>query len=194
MSQAAEELRFDPSPSFVASAYRGASAVRAEDNFHAHYFGAALGACADLYARVGDFYAQDAQRKALQAATLHAIEAGGNEIAVLAAHVAARIVDCHLATMERLGIRYELLAHESDILRLHFWDRAFELLKESGAIRLESEGKNAGCWVMPGLSEEGKVIVRSDGTVAYRYASAAAGDSQSDAATARHPRSPSACG
>ena len=36
--------------------------------------------------------------------------------------------------MRRLGIRYDLLPHESDILRLHFWDRAFELLKESGAI------------------------------------------------------------
>ena len=33
--------------------------------------------------------------------------------------------------MERLGIRYDLLAHESDILRLHFWDRAFELLKQA---------------------------------------------------------------
>ena len=51
-------------------------------------------------------------------------------------------MDCHLATMERLGIRYDLLAHESDILRLHFWDRAFALLKESGAIRLETDGKN----------------------------------------------------
>ena len=88
--------------------------------------------CWDLYARVGDFYAADPARKELQAETLHAIEAGGNETARLAEHVAARIVDCHLATMERLGIRYDLLAHESDILRLHFWDRAFELLKESG--------------------------------------------------------------
>jgi arginyl-tRNA synthetase len=104
--------------------------------------------CWDLYARVGDFYAADPARKRLQAETLHAIEAGGNDTARLAEHVAARIVDCHLATMERLGIRYELLAHESDILRLHFWDRAFELLKESGAIRLEAEGKNAGCWVL----------------------------------------------
>jgi len=104
--------------------------------------------CWDLYAQVGDFYAQDPQRKALQAETLHAIEAGGNETAALAAHVAARIVDCHLATMERLGIRYDLLAHESDILRLHFWDRAFELLKGSGAIRLETDGKSKGCWVL----------------------------------------------
>jgi arginyl-tRNA synthetase len=83
--------------------------------------------------------------------------------------VAGRIVDCHLATMERLGIRYELLVHESDILRLHFWDRAFELLKASGAIRREAKGKNEGCWVlaMEGEDDEDKVIVRSNGTVTY---------------------------
>ncbi len=74
--------------------------------------------------------------------------------------------------MARLGIRYDLLAHESDILRLHFWDRAFELLKEKGAIRLQTEGKSAGCWVLP-MSEgddaidEDKIIVRSNGTVTY---------------------------
>jgi arginyl-tRNA synthetase len=130
--------------------------------------------CWDLYARVGDFYAADPSRKKLQADALHAIEAGGNDTARLAEHVAARIVACHLTTMERLGIRYDLLAHESDILRLHFWDRAFELLKGTGAIRLENEGKNAGCWVLPmGEGDEGaaidedKIIVRSNGTVTY---------------------------
>ncbi len=75
--------------------------------------------------------------------------------------------------MARLGIHYDLLAHESDILRLHFWDRAFELLKEQGAIRLVSEGKNAGCWVLPmgeadaDAIDEDKIIVRSNGTVTY---------------------------
>jgi arginyl-tRNA synthetase len=129
--------------------------------------------CWDLYARVGEFYAARPENKALQAEVLHAIEAGGNDIARLGEHVARRIVDCHLATMARLGIRYELLAHESDILRLHFWDRAFELLREKLAIRLESEGKNQGCWVLPmaeGESEaidEDKIIVRSNGTVTY---------------------------
>jgi arginyl-tRNA synthetase len=148
--------------------------------------------CWDLYARVGDFYAADPGRKALQVETLHALEAGDNDTARLAAAVAARIVDCHLATMERLGIRYDLLAHESDILRLHFWDRAFDLLKEAGAIRFESEGKNKGCWVLTmggaeadegaggtppraspaspegrRLSDEDKIIVRSNGTVTY---------------------------
>ncbi len=129
--------------------------------------------CWDLYARVGDFYAASPENKALQAKVLHEIEAGGNETARLAEHVARRIVDCHLATMARLGIRYELLAHESDILRLHFWDRAFELLKEKGVLRLETEGKNQGCWVLSmadgdeAAVDEDKIIVRSNGTVTY---------------------------
>ncbi|HET8648186.1 MAG TPA: arginine--tRNA ligase, partial [Vicinamibacteria bacterium] len=126
--------------------------------------------CWDLYARVGDFYAADPSRRALQAQVLHEIEAGGNDTARLAARVAAAIVERHLATMRRLGIRYDLLAHESDILRLHFWERAFALLKEKGALRLETEGKNKGCWVLT-MDEEGadedKIIVRSNGTVTY---------------------------
>ncbi len=126
--------------------------------------------CWDLYAQVGDFYAAEPKNKGLQVDTLHAIEAGDNDTARLAAHIAARIVDCHLATMERLGIRYDLLAHESDILRLHFWDRAFEVLKGSKAIRLDTEGKSAGCWVLAmeaDGNDEDKIIVRSNGTVTY---------------------------
>jgi arginyl-tRNA synthetase len=129
--------------------------------------------CWDLYARVGDLYGALPANRRLQAETLHAIEAGEGETARMAELVARRIVDCHLATMARLGIRYDLLAHESDILRLHFWDRAFELLKASGAVRLEASGKNQGCWVlaMGGAGEEAvdedKIIVRSNGTVTY---------------------------
>ena len=105
--------------------------------------------CWDLYARVGDFYAADPANKKL-AGRDPARDRGGRQRDRAAGRASwpRAIVDCHLATMERLGIRYDLLAHESDILRLHFWDRAFELLKETGAIRLETEGKNAGCWVL----------------------------------------------
>ena len=77
--------------------------------------------------------------------------------------------------MRRLDVSYDLLTRESDILGLHFFEQAFGLLKESGAVHLEKEGKNAGCWVMPlsqaeefaGLEDPDKVIVRSDGTVTY---------------------------
>ncbi|MDQ3907449.1 MAG: DALR anticodon-binding domain-containing protein, partial [Acidobacteriota bacterium] len=137
--------------------------------------------CWDLYARVGLFYRHgDAEAKEdpellkLRVETLHALEEGSNETAALADYVATRIVRCHLRTMLRLGIEYDLLPRESDILKLGFWQRAFERLKQTGAIRFETGGRNAGCWVLPTDAHAGteeheadKIIVRSNGTVTY---------------------------
>jgi arginyl-tRNA synthetase len=142
--------------------------------------------CWDLYARVTEWYEQDKERLKTRAAALHAIEHGGNETAVMAAFIADRIVRCHLQTMRRMNIRYDLLTWEGDILRLHFWAHAFEFLKKTGEVYLQTEGKLAGCWVMKIDDAEGggrrtedgndeekeddqkeKVIVRSDGTVTY---------------------------
>jgi arginyl-tRNA synthetase len=131
--------------------------------------------CWDLYSRVGRWYEEDPARQALRRETLHALERGEGERAQLGRVVARRVVVRHLATMARLGIGYDLLTHESDILALDFFHDAFEKLKAAGAVQLESEGKNAGCWVMPlaetpefaGLEDPDKVIVRSDGTITY---------------------------
>jgi arginyl-tRNA synthetase len=123
--------------------------------------------CWDLYARTSSYYKDHPEALEWRSATLHAIEAGAGELAEMAHLVADAVVEAHLATMLRLGVEYDVLPRESEILHLKFWASAFDLLKERKAIYLETEGKNAGCWVMPGLSEEGKVIVRSDGTVTY---------------------------
>ncbi|MFL6214471.1 MAG: arginine--tRNA ligase [Blastocatellia bacterium] len=134
--------------------------------------------CWDLYARVGQFYEEDRSRLALRAETLHAIESGEGEIYEMADYVAMRVLNHHLDTFLRVGIKYDVLPRESDVLHLHIWNRAFELLRERGAIELVSEGKLADCWVMraadddKGSSEEteheaDKVIVRSNGTVTY---------------------------
>ncbi len=139
-------------------------------------------ACWDLYARTSQWYAagspeENAARKQLRLDTLHRLEEGGNETAQIADRVATAIVRRHLETMQRLGIRYDLLPRESEILQLHFWDAAFAQLKGRGVLRLETEGKNQGCWVMRRggsidaaegeLDEDAKVIVRSNGTVTY---------------------------
>jgi len=137
--------------------------------------------CWDLYTKVGLFYRDghltgelNPERIKLRNEVLHALEEGNNSTAELADYVATRNVECIVDTMERLGIRYDLLARESDILHLHFWERAFELMKSSGVIKFESEGRHAGCWVMPFESHTGtdehesdKIIVRSNGTVTY---------------------------
>jgi arginyl-tRNA synthetase len=106
--------------------------------------------CWDLYARATQFFEQDKPRAAkMRGDTLKAIEEGKGATAEMAAVIADAIVSCHLRTMARLDIFYELLARESEILHLHFWDAAFEKLKASGAIVYVTTGKNARCWVMP---------------------------------------------
>lgn len=123
--------------------------------------------CWDLYARISAYYSENVEALGWRAETLKAIEAGEGALAELAHLVADAIVERHLATMLRLEVEYDVLPRESEILHLKFWASAFAVLQERKAIYKETEGKNAGCWVMPGLSEEGKVIVRSDGTVTY---------------------------
>jgi arginyl-tRNA synthetase len=143
--------------------------------------------CWDLYAKVTEWYEGDRERLTHRVATLHAIEKGGNDAALMGAFIADRIVRCHLGTMARMNVDYDLLTWEGDILRLQFWAHAFESLKARGAVFPQAAGKLAGCWVMriedegeaaAGEGEEAaragddreareKVIVRSDGTVTY---------------------------
>jgi arginyl-tRNA synthetase len=132
----------------------------------------------------------------LRGATLRAIEEGHGEAAEMGTIIADAIVGFHLRTMNRIDISYELLARESEILHLKFWDAAFAKLKEAGAIELATSGKMAGCWVMREEKEvdevkeikevkdkngadaatvdedaddnrQDKIIVRSNGTVTY---------------------------
>lgn len=140
--------------------------------------------CWDLYARVSQWYTEPgtsaeelARRKKLRLDTLHALETGGNETAAIAELISTSVLRRHLDTMQRLGIEYDFLPRESEILSLHFWDAARALMIEKGVLYQETEGKNKGCWVMKrantegitedGPDEEAKVIVRSNGTVTY---------------------------
>ncbi|MGA2902380.1 MAG: arginine--tRNA ligase [Candidatus Korobacteraceae bacterium] len=151
--------------------------------------------CWDLYARVSQWYEQDKEHLKARQDALHAIERGGNEMAEIAELISTAVLRRHLETMDRLDIEYDFLPRESEILHLHFWDSAFELLKQKGVLYYETEGKNKGCWVMTrpktptqakeawvghpefnqnsgdgenaGPDEDAKVIVRSNGTVGY---------------------------
>jgi arginyl-tRNA synthetase len=145
--------------------------------------------CWDLYTRVTHFLEEDKSRLALRGETLKEIEEGRGDVAKMAEVISTAIVKCHLRTLDRLGIDYDLLSRESEILHLKFWDAAFEMMKQRGTIQLAAEGKNAGCWVMelpsdreepedaaeaapetaeePPEEAEAKIIVRSNGTVTY---------------------------
>jgi arginyl-tRNA synthetase len=143
--------------------------------------------CWDLYARVSQWYTADpdqvAARKQIRLDTLHALETGNNDTAEIADLISTAVLRRHLETMQRLSIEYDFLPRESEILSLHFWDAARQLMLEKGVLYLETAGKNKGCYVMRRAGtealiahegtdpnqpdEDAKVIVRSNGTVTY---------------------------
>ncbi len=132
--------------------------------------------CWDLYARFQNELEGNASLLEKREEVLHKIEEGLHPIASFAKELAEKIVQAHLETVAQLSIFYDLLNWESDIIRRGFWEATFELLKERGALRFETEGPNKGCWVVPfgGIveTEEGvksldKILVRSNGSVTY---------------------------
>jgi arginyl-tRNA synthetase len=132
--------------------------------------------CWDLYARFQNEMEKNPSLLEKREEVLHQIEGGIHPIAGFAKELATKIVQSHLETMAQLSIFYHLLNWESDIIAQGFWEATFELLKEKGALRFETEGPNEGCWVVPfggvvetaeGMKSLDKILVRSNGSVTY---------------------------
>jgi len=71
------------------------------------------------------------------------------------------------------GIFHDYMMFESSIVNELLPD-GIKMLEKNGALRKETAGKNAGCWVLPlegdefkGQLETNKVLIRSDGTTTY---------------------------
>ena len=130
--------------------------------------------CWDLYARFQSELEKDPSFSKKEE-ILHQIEGGGIPLPFLRKNWPQRLFrpiwkpspTFHLLRSSQLGIGY----HRAGLLGCHI-----RLLKEKGGLRLETEGPNEGCWVVPfgGIveTEEGvksldKILVRSNGSVTY---------------------------
>lgn len=125
--------------------------------------------CGDVvYTKVNQVYERDPSLKEKQRLVLKEIEKGSGEISEYAEKIVSQILAAQMETCWRLGARYDLLNWESHILRTGMWKDVFEELKAKGIAVLETEGDNAGCWVVKDKElGDDKVLVRSDGTVVY---------------------------
>ncbi len=83
------------------------------------------------------------------------------------------ILKRHIQTMENFSIFYDFMISESSIIKLDLWDEAFEILKKTDNFTYETNGKNAGCWVLKNLKDssgkpqDDKVLVKSNGIKVY---------------------------
>ncbi|MEM6431200.1 MAG: arginine--tRNA ligase [Deinococcota bacterium] len=122
----------------------------------------------ELYVNLGQ--AKETDAEAIETGVrevMHQLEAGKlrNEV--------ARIVKAQLATCYRLGVAYDLLVWESDVVASGFLARGLAVLQQSEFVSKPEAGKYAGALVMnvsefiPGLEEPNVVLVRSDGNAMY---------------------------
>lgn len=85
----------------------------------------------------------------------------------------SEVVRSQLETCHKLGVEYDLLVWESDVIQAGFLDRGLSIVSESQYVSRPIDGKYAGALVMdvsefiPGLEEPNVVLVRSDGNAMY---------------------------
>ncbi len=132
--------------------------------------------CGDeVYVKVNKMYKENPELLEKRKFVMKKIEEGDNEIAIYAKKLAEKVLREQLKTLWNLGIYYDLLNWESDILHSKLWDKAFEMLKSKGYVYFAESGPKKGCWLLKlsdlpefkGLKDPDKVLVRSDGTVVY---------------------------
>ena len=122
----------------------------------------------DVYVKTTEKYESDSSLEQTRKDVLKSLEDGTSDVAKFADVVTRRVLTNQLETCWNLSVFYDCLNFESQIIRSGLWDKIFEKLKEMNLIKFENDGKNKGCWVIPGEGkEEDKVIVRSNGTATY---------------------------
>ncbi len=122
----------------------------------------------DVYVKTTERYESDSSLDGIRKNILKELEDGDSEIAKFADRVTKRVLAAQLETCWNLGVFYDCLNFESQIIRSGLWNKIFQKLKEMNLIEFENDGKNSGCWVIRGEGkEEDKVIVRSNGTATY---------------------------
>jgi arginyl-tRNA synthetase len=122
----------------------------------------------DVYVKTTEKYEQDSSLEEIRKNVLKELEDGDSETAQLADKITGKVLENQLETCWNLGVTYDCLNYESQIIRSGLWGKIFEKLKDLGLVEFEKEGKNSGCWVIRGEGkEEDKVIVRSNGTATY---------------------------
>ena len=98
---------------------------------------------------------------------LKQIEDSSSEISKIAQTITRKVLNEQLKTVWNLGVFYDCLNFESQIIHSKLWEQIFEKLKTDNQITYEDTGDNAGCWVIPAAGEDDKILVRSNGVATY---------------------------
>jgi len=121
-----------------------------------------------LYARVHQMDKEDSKIIEEIREVLKKIEDKKNPEYEVGNYISNEVQIDHLKVMESIGIRYDLLVRESDIIALDFFTQAADILKKKKVMHLSDDPEKKGCWVIKYDRENlEKIIIRSNNTITY---------------------------
>ena len=124
--------------------------------------------CGDtVYVETTQKYDNDKELESKRNEILKELEDKGTEMSKFGQKVTRDVLADQLKTVWNLGVSYDCLNFESQIIHSKLWDKIFEKMKSENLVRLETDGDNVGCWVMPVNNEDDKILVRSNGVATY---------------------------
>ncbi|HDP94076.1 MAG TPA: arginine--tRNA ligase [Candidatus Aminicenantes bacterium] len=122
----------------------------------------------DVYARVNRHLAADPESEKARNRVHQAIEERRDPEYGVADWISSRVLEDHIRVMASIGIRYNLLVRERDIMELDFFTRAARILTEQGILYESEDPEKQGCRVIRYRHEDlEKVVIRSNGTATY---------------------------
>jgi len=122
----------------------------------------------DLYTEVHRLPDENGKIKEDKKAVHKRIEDKINPEYEISDYISRAVAINHIEVMEKLGIRYDLLVKESDIISLNFFGEASELLKKHKIMYLSDDPKKENCYVIRYKKENiEKIIIRSNDTITY---------------------------
>ena len=124
--------------------------------------------CGDeVYVKTTAKYEADKQFAESRHKVLQDLEDQNSELAKFAGVITRKVLAEQLKTCWKMGVYYDCLNFESQIIHSKLWDKIFEMLKKMNLVKFEKEGKNKDCWVIEAQGEEDKILVRSNGVATY---------------------------
>ena len=124
--------------------------------------------CGDtVYVKTTEKYESDKELEEKRHEILKQIEDNTSEISKMAQTITRKVLAEQLRTVWNLGVFYDCLNFESQIIHSKLWEKIFDKLKSENQIKYEESGDNSGCWVIPAEGEDDKILVRSNGVATY---------------------------
>ena len=124
--------------------------------------------CGDtVYVKTTQKYEEDKELESKRNDILKELEDKDSEISKFGQKITRNVLADQLKTVWNLGVSYDCLNFESQIIYSKLWDNIFEKMKSQKLVRLETDGDNSGCWVMSVDGEDDKILVRSNGVATY---------------------------